>query len=71
MGPIFFNLERIDLHMSWGSKLNWQIQEEKKQKLKDRLNKEMKEILWINQGFQNEKEYDEFMKRNKNIYIID
>ena len=57
--------------MIFGSKLNWQIQEEKKQKLKDRLNKEMKEILWINQGFQNEKEYDEFMNKNKNIYIID
>ena len=57
--------------MIFGSKLNWQIQEEKNKKLKDRLNKEMKEILWINQGFQNEKEYDEFMKRNKNIYIID
>lgn len=57
--------------MIFGSKLNWQIQEEKNKKLKDRLNKEMKEILWINQGFQNEKEYDEFMNKNKNIYIID
>lgn len=57
--------------MIFGSKLNWQIQEEKNKKLKDRLNKEMKESLYKNCGFSSEEEYNEFMKRNKNIYIID
>lgn len=57
--------------MIFGSKFNFQIREEKNKKLKDRLNKEMKEILWKNTGFSSQKEYDEFMKRNKNIYIID
>ena len=57
--------------MIFGSKLNWQIQEEKNKKLKDRLNKEMKEVLWKNTGFSSEKEYNNFMNKNKNIYIID
>lgn len=57
--------------MIFGRKLNWQIQEEKNKKLKDRLNKEMKEVLWKNTGFSSEKEYNNFMNKNKNIYIID
>lgn len=57
--------------MIFGSKLNFQIQEEKNNKIKDRLNKQLKETLWRNSGFNSEKEYNEFMKRNKDIYIID
>ncbi|WP_278549426.1 hypothetical protein [Paraclostridium bifermentans] len=57
--------------MTFGRKLNWQIQDEKNKKLKDRLNKEMKEVLWKNTGFSSEKEYNNFMNKNKNIYIID
>lgn len=53
--------------MVWGSKLNWQIQEEKKQK----LNRELKEIFYKNQGFNNEKEFNELMRKSKHIYMID